>query len=195
MWAINTNSRDASMKYVGIHHGEKSEIRVDINDFKEMKKSDMWAEIEEVEELVDSYRDRHQRGVDKVREEKKRWLEDWKERQRDEKKLFAMKTNVRQLKQIAHGGRHSDDLHLESKSGIRVNEEHFKAMSKSSQWAKIEEAQAQVDAFKIEHYKNLESSTEAKKRWLEESEKLKQHLKELSDMRSNLRHLKQFAHR
>merc|ERR1712151_76703 len=191
--------RDAShhgrRHFGGSHHGEKPEIRVDMNSFKEMKKSDMWAKIEEVEKLVDSYRDRHQRGVDKVREEKKRWLEDWEERQRDEKKLFAMNTKVRQLKQIANGGHHSDDVHLESKSGIRINEEHFKAMSKSNQWAKIEEAQAQVDAFKIEHYKNLESSTKGKKRWLEESEKLKHHLKELSDMRSDLRHLKQFAHR
>merc|ERR1712157_186456 len=181
--------------YGGSHHGDNSEISVDINSFKEMKKSDMWAKIEEVEKLVDSYRDRHQRGVDEVREEKKRWLEDWEERQRDEKKLFAMNTKVRQLKQIANGGHHSDDVHLESKSGIRINEEHFKAMGKSNQWAKIEEAQAQVDAFKLEHYKNLESSTEAKKRWLEESEKLKQHLKELNDIRSNLRQLKQLAHR
>merc|ERR1712003_220060 len=123
-----------------------------------MKKSDMWATIEEVEKLTDSYRDRHQRGVDKVREDKKHWLEDLEERQRDEKKLFAMTTKVRQLKQIANGGHHSDDVHL---------------MSKSNQWAKIEEAQAQVDAFKIEHYKKLERSTEVKKRWLEESEKLK----------------------
>merc|ERR1712137_577068 len=155
----------------------------------------MWAKIEEVEELVDSYRDRHQRGVDKVREEENRWLEDWEERQRDEKKLFAMNTKVRQLKQIANGGHRSDDVHLESKSGIRINEELFKAMSKSNQWAKIEEAQAQVDAFKIKHDKSFESTKEAKKRWLQESEKLEEHWKELSDMRSNLRHLKQFAHR
>merc|ERR1711953_1140713 len=144
---------------------------------------------------MESYRDKHKKKIEQVREEKTRWSEDWETCQQDGKKLSAMRTKVRQLMQIANGGSHSDDVHLESKSGIRVNEEHFKAMSKAKQWAKIEEAQAQVDAFKIEHYKKLERSTEAKKRWLEESEKLKHHLKELSDMRSDLRHLKQFAHR
>merc|ERR1712151_858349 len=133
--------------------------------------------------------------IEQAREEKTRWSKDWEKCQRDGKKLRAMRTKVRQLKLIVIGGFDSDEVHLEIKSGIRVNEEDFKAMSKSSQWAKIEEAQAQVDAFKIEHSKNLESSTEAKKRWLEESEKLKQHLKELNNMRSNLRHLKQLAHR
>merc|ERR1712232_13758 len=109
-------------------------------------------------------------------------------------KLSAMRTKVRQLKQIANGGSHSDDVHLESKSGIRVNEEHFKAMGKSKQWAKIEEVEAMVESFRAKHQKHLEHVGEEKKHWLEEAEKLQQHFEKLNDMRSKIRQLKQLSY-
>merc|ERR1712151_749326 len=71
--------------------------------------------------MLESYKGKHKEKIEQTREEKTRWSEDWKRCQRDGKKLSAMRTKVRQLKQIANGGSHIDDVHLESKSGIRVN--------------------------------------------------------------------------
>jgi len=79
-------------------------------------------------------------------------------------------------------------------SGIRVNEENFKAMNKASQWEKIEEVEAMVESFKTKHEKHLEKVREEKKHWLEEAEKLQQHFERLNDMRSKLRKVKQLSY-
>merc|ERR1712151_611105 len=132
--------------------------------------------------------------IEQAREEKTRWSKDWEKCQRDGKKLKAMRTKVRQLKLIVIGGFDSDEVHLESKSGIRVNEEDFKAMSKSGQWAKIEEVEAMVESFRAKREKHLEKVREEKKHWLEEAEKLQQHFEKLNDMRFKLRKVKQLSY-
>merc|ERR1712217_883327 len=172
-----------------------AETLEDEDSFMKMRQSEMWAKIEEVEKMLESYKGKHKEKIEQAREEKMRWSEDWEKCQRDGKKLSAMSTKVRQLKQIANGGSHIDDMHLESKSGIRVNEKNFKAMSKSRQWAKIEEVEAIVDSFRTKHARHLEKVRAEKKHWLEEAENLQQHFEKLNDMRSKLRTVKQLSYK
>merc|ERR1711920_343302 len=172
-----------------------AETLEDEDNFMKMRKSEMWAKIEDVENMLESYKGKHKEKIEQTREEKTRWSEDWKRCQRDGKKLSAMRTKVRQLKQIANGGSHIEDVHLESKSGIRVNVSDFKAMSKSKQWAKIEEVEAIVESFRTKHEKHLEKVRAEKKRWLEDAENLQQHFEKLNDMRSKLRTVKQLSYK
>merc|ERR1712187_270549 len=106
-----------------------------------------------------------------------------------------MHAKVNQLKRIANGGSHSDGVHLENKSGIRVHGEKFKAMKTSRQWAKIEEVVAQVESLETKHARHLEQGREEKKRWQEEAEQLQQDWEKLNDMRSKIQLLKQLSHR
>merc|ERR1712151_502167 len=172
-----------------------AQIFEDEESFIKLRKSEMWARIEEVENMVESYKGKHKKKIEQAREEKTRWSEDWKKCQRDGKKLSAMRTKVPQLKQIANGEGHIDDVHLETKSGIRVNVNDFKNMSKSRQWAKIEEVETIVESFRTKHEKHLEKVGVEKKRWLEDAENLQQHFEKLNDMRSKLRTVKQLSYK